>query len=113
MYLVFSEWGFRKYDVPEYVRMVKKFAARIKSAARYHEILVGEWCLGNHSPLIKSLDEDGKRSFYRSLADAQFDAFDQSLGSCYWSLRVDDGKHRDWDLRTCVREGWLDVRYGR
>ena len=66
MYLVFSEWGFRKYDVPEYVRMVKKFAARIKSAARYHEILVGEWCLGNHSPLIKSLDEDGKRSFYRA-----------------------------------------------
>lgn len=113
MYLNFSEQGFTTFDGPEYERLVARFADRVKAAAKHHDILVGEWCLGNHSPLVRDLDAEGKRAFYRVLADAQLDAWDQSLGGCYWSLHVDDEGHLDWDLKHCVREGWVDMRHGR
>ncbi len=58
------------------------------------------------------MDADELRAFYRTLADAQLDAWDQGIGGCYWSYRVDDPTHRDWDLRTCVAQGWIDMAHG-
>ena len=75
-------------------------------------MLVGEWCLGNHNPHKTEMDADELRAFYRTLADAQLDAWDQGIGGCYWSYRVDDPTHRDWDLRTCVAQGWIDMAHG-
>ena len=49
----------------------------------------------------------------RPHADAQLDAWDKGIGGCYWSYRVDDPAHADWDLRTCVVKGWLDLHHGR
>ena len=43
----------------------------------------------------------------------QLDAWDEGIGGCYWSYRVDDPKRSDWDLRTCVAKGWLDMRHGK
>lgn len=113
MYLNFQERGFERFDVQEYQDKIASFAEQVKDAAQHHAVLVGEWCLGNHSPLKKSLDAEGKRAFYRALADAQLDAWDEGIGGCYWSYRVDDPNRLDWDMRTCVAEGWLDLRHGR
>ena len=111
-YLNFSEQRFKRFDADEYLARVAEFATQIEDAAKHHRILAGEWSIANHSPLKKRLDADGKREFYRALADAQLDAWDKSLGGCYWSYRVDDPRRPEWDLRTCVREGWVDLRHG-
>jgi len=114
MYLNFQDFGFQRYDAQEYMDKVAEFSAQVQEAARHHQVLVGEWCLGNHNPQIKSgeLAGDELRDFYRALADAQLDAWDQGLGGCYWSYRVDSPGHENWDLRTCVVKGWVDMRHG-
>lgn len=113
MYLNFSDQGFKRFDAAEYRARIGEFAKQVRKACKHHDVLVGEWCLGNHSPLRKKLDAEGRREFYRALADAQLEAWDQGIGGCYWSYRVDDADHPDWDLRTCVREGWIDLHHGR
>ena len=112
MYLNFNDFGFKSFDVAEYQAKIAEFADQVRAAAKHHQVLVGEWCLGNHSPHKKELDDEGKRDFYRALSDAQLDAWDEGIGGCYWSYRVDDPDHLDWDLRHCVAKGWVDMRHG-
>ena len=112
MYLNFNEWGFTRFDGPEYQAKVAEFAEQLRAAAQHHQVLVGEWCLGNHSPLKRELDDEAKRAFYRELSDAQLDAWGEGIGGCYWSYRVDNPKQPEWDLRTCVVKGWLDLHHG-
>lgn len=113
MYLNFQDYAFERYDVDEYLAKVAEFSDQVRAAAQHHEILVGEWCLGNHNPQKAQLDKDEKRAFYRALADAQLDAWDQGIGGCYWSYRVDDPKRQDWSLQTCVANGWIDLHHGQ
>ena len=113
LYLNFQDFGFARFDADEYLAKVEEFAAQVRAAARHHDVLVGEWCLGNHNPQLGSMDEQEKRAFYRALSDAQLDAWDEGIGGCFWSYRVDSADHPDWDLRTCVVKGWLDLHHGR
>ena len=113
LYMNFRDFGFERFDAAEYQELVAEFAEQVRAAAAHHQILVGEWCLGNHSPLKKTLGDDEKKQFYRALADAQLDAWDEGIGGCYWSYRVDDPKRSDWDLRTCVAKGWIDLHHGK
>lgn len=113
LYLNFQDFGFERYDVDEYQAKVAEFSEQVRSAAQHHQVLVGEWCLGNHKPRKAQLEKDEKRAFYRALADAQLDAWDQGLGGCYWSYRVDDPNRQDWSLQTCVANGWIDLSYGK
>lgn len=113
LYMNFRDFGFEHFDAAEYQELVDEFAEQVKAASAHHKVLVGEWCLGNHSPLKKTLGDDEKKEFYRALADAQLDAWDEGIGGCYWSYRVDDPKRSDWDLRTCVAKGWIDMRHGK
>lgn len=112
LYMNFRDFGFQRYDAEEYQELVAQFAEQVAHAAQYHQVLVGEWCLGNHNPHKAELNADELRTFYRALADAQLDAWDQGIGGCYWSYRVDDPNRRDWDLRTCIAQGWLDMNHG-
>ncbi len=112
LYLNFQDFGFERFDGAEYQAKVAEFAEQVREAAKYHQVLVGEWCLGNHSPHKDEMDDEAKREFYRTLADAQIDAWDEGIGGCYWSYRVDDPGHPDWDLRTCVAKGWVDMHHG-
>ena len=113
LYLNFQDYGFEHYDVDEYQAKIAEFSEQVRSAAQHHQILVGEWCLGNHNPRKAQLEKDEKRAFYRALADAQLDAWDQGLGGCYWSYRVDDPNRQDWSLQTCVAKGWIDLSHGK
>lgn len=111
-YLNFSEWGFERYDLDEYLGRLAEFSQQVRDAAQHHAVMVGEWCIATHSPLRKTLDEEGRRAFSRALADAQLDAWDQGIGGCYWSYRVDDPKRPEWSLLACVEKGWVDLRHG-
>lgn len=111
-YINFNEQGFERFDADEYLAKIDEFAAQVQAASQYHQVLVGEWCLGNHSPLKQQLSDEDKRAFYRALSDAQLDAWDQGIGGCYWSYRVDDPARPEWDMRTCVVKGWLDLHHG-
>lgn len=111
-YLNFAEWGFERYDLDEYLGRLAEFAERVRAAAEHHRVMVGEWCIANHSPLRKGLADDELRSFCRTLADTQLDAWDAGIGGCYWSYRVDDPRRAEWSLRDCVAKGWVDMRHG-
>lgn len=110
LYMNFNEQGFTRFDGPEYEAKVAEFAEQVERATQFHRVLVGEWCLGNHSPLKSELDDEGKRAFYRVLADAQIAAWDKGIGGCYWSYKVDDPNRQDWSMRACVANGWLSMR---
>ena len=101
-----------RYDLDEYLARLGEFSERVRDAARYHPVMVGEWSIANHSPLKKSFGERDRRLFNRALADAQIEAWDQSIGGCYWSYRVDDPRRSEWSLRTCVAKGWVDMHCG-
>ena len=109
-YLNFSEAGFRRFDADEYLGRVAGFARAIARASRNHQVLVGEWSLANHSPLVAQMDVWERRAFYRRLADAQLAAWDLGLGGIYWSYRVDDPKRQAWSLRHAIEHGWLCLR---
>lgn len=111
-YLNFQDFAFERYDTDEYLAKVAEFAEQVRRAVQYHQVLVGEWCLGNHNPRKAELDKDEQRAFYRTLADAQLDAWDEGLGGCFWSYRVDDPARQDWSLQTCVANGWIDLHHG-
>ena len=111
-YLNFADFGFKRFDLPEYIAELKKHAKEVRRAAKHHAILVGEWCLGNHSPVVAALDDEGRRTWYRALADAQLDAWDEGDGGCYWSYRVDAPGKENWSLRYCVEHGWINLRQG-
>ena len=111
-YLCFADGGFRRYDLKEYLAELAKAGRRIKRAAKYHPVLVGEWCLGNHARELTKLSENERRAWYRAFSDAQLEAWDEGGGSCFWSYCVDSPSHENWSLRHCVENGWIDLRHG-
>ncbi len=111
-YLTFQNFDFERFDAEEYLAKVAEMKEQVRAAARHHQVLVGEWCLGNHNPRLAEMSNDERKAFYRALADAQLDAWDEGIGGCYWSYRVDAPGHEDWSLQTCVAKGWIDVRHG-
>ncbi len=64
------------------------------------------------SGMLVDRRERDRRLFNRALADAQIEAWDQGIGGCYWSYRVDDPRRSEWSLRTCVAKGWVDMHCG-
>ena len=93
-----------------YLRLIRDvFADEVLRAARFHPVLVGEWCLVQNMEDIKNArDEEEIRSLYRQLADAHLEIWEQAEGGAYWSYKVDDSLPEAWDFRKCVSKGWLN-----
>ena len=93
-----------------YLRLIRDvFAAEVLRAAKFHPVLVGEWCLvQNMEDIKKAKSAEEVRALYRQLADAHLEIWEQAEGGAYWSYRVDDPELPDaWDFRKCVKNGWL------
>lgn len=93
-----------------YLRLIRDvFAAEVLRAAKYHPVLVGEWCLvQNMEDIKKAQSAEEVRALYRQLADAHLEIWEQAEGGAYWSYKVDDPELPDaWDFRKCVKNGWL------
>lgn len=106
-YLCFSDAGLERHDLEEYLRLARLFSRRVGRAAKYHRVLVGEWCVGNHARGLREMDEDERRVWYRAFAKAQLDAWDKGDGACFWSLRVDAPGFENWSFEHCCRRGWI------
>ncbi len=105
--------GFRGGLVMEnYLKLIRDvFLRDILEAARYHPVMVGEWCLvQNMEDIRNAADAEEEARLYRQLADAHLAAWEQAEGGAYWSYRVTDARPAAWDFRRCVRRGWLSYR---
>lgn len=98
--------------LPNYLRLIKNvFAKEVLQAAKFHPILVGEWCLMQNMEDIKNAKDDAEvRALYRQLADAHLEVWEQAEGGAYWSYKVSDEVPEAWSFRKCVENGWLSYK---
>lgn len=94
--------------LPAHLAVARRMALVVRLVARYHRLVIGEWSLGNHMKGLPNRDEDARDKAYRALAQAQLSAWKQADASCFWSLRIEPGRHQDWSLEACLERGWLD-----
>lgn len=108
-YVAFADRGLKHYNLSEYCRLVERMGERVRRAAEYHPILVGEWSLANHARDLQGRSPEETRAWYQAFANAQLEAWDRGGASCFWSLRV-GGPHRiNWSFEECVKRGWLSM----
>ncbi len=105
----------------------------IREMQQYFPVICGEWCLfnslacgcdtkGGQSVLNgvegssgERLDAEEKKRIYRSVAEAQMDAWNQGSGYFYWSYKLLTDTVNDkgwigwdsWDLGRCADFGWF------
>lgn len=108
-YVAFADRGLSSYDLSEYCSLVERMGERVRRAAKYHPILVGEWSLANHACDLKGKSTEEERAWYQTFASAQLDAWDRGGGSCFWSLRVGGPNRINWSFEECVRRNWLSL----
>ncbi|WP_152973501.1 glycoside hydrolase family 5 protein [Bifidobacterium aesculapii] len=142
MYLVMSERPetvFRMLPDTWLVRWYRLFAAwqrrRIRRAARFIPVMVGEWCVANGlaarigdgsddtggmrsagSGDVAASPSERRRAICREVAALQLDAWNISAGQVYWSYRLrarripaDDARFDPWDLTHVWHAGWLGL----
>ena len=109
---------------------------RIRRAARYTPVIVGEWCVANNlvNRMIAKHSGDGGRSeenamhsasirgsIYREVAAMQRKAWSASAGQIYWSYQLrgnrdflptidpqsDASRLDPWDLTHVWHAGWM------
>ncbi|PJM78016.1 glycoside hydrolase family 5 protein [Bifidobacterium felsineum] len=119
IYLVVAEQFPLLRMIPErrmmdfYQLFVRWSELRIRLAARYTPVIVGEWCVANN--LVNRLGRTGSRrwsdAIYRQVAAIQRKAWDASAGQIYWSYRLRGDSpiaHPDpWDLTHVWHAGWM------
>lgn len=95
-----------------YLRLIRNvFAQDVLNAAKYHPIMVGEWCMvQNMEDIRNAATDEAVRDLYRQLADAHIETWDQVEGGAYWAYKVTDQEPQAWDFRKCVKNGWLSYR---
>ncbi len=99
--------GLHLHTLRTHVAIIRALKAHVALASRYHPVLVGEWSLSNNVRKLSSADDTTRNAIYRTLATAQLAAFDQSLGSCFWSLR--NASHPSWSIEAAIGNGWLNL----
>ena len=95
-----------------YLRLIRDvFARDVLHAAKFHPVMVGEWCLVQNMEDIKNAqDAEAIKALYRQLADAHLEIWEQAEGGAYWSYKVADELPEAWDFRKCVKNGWLTYK---
>ncbi len=96
-----------------YLNLIKNvFAGEVLRAAKFHPVLVGEWCLVQNMEDIKNAQSPEEvKALYRRLADAHLEIWEQAEGGAYWSYKISDPELPEaWDFRKCVQNGWLSYK---
>lgn len=92
---------------------------KIKRAARYTPVLVGEWCIANRLG-IRSQKRAGnnmsaRTNVNRKIAKIQLDAWSTSAGWVYWNYQLhknhidpmEETWMEEWDLNRSLKHGWI------
>lgn len=88
-----------------------KYREDIADMSRFFPVIVGEWCLAHTPAGFDQMTDWQKELSYRTVADAQLVAWDESAGHFFWSYKLLSKVH-GWDFRHCVENGWLPRRIG-
>lgn len=91
---------------------------RIRRAARYTPVIVGEWCVANN---LANRNPSSRDAVYREVAAMQRKAWSASVGQIYWSYQLrgnraflptidpqsDTSRLDPWDLTHVWHAGWM------
>lgn len=91
---------------------------RIRRAARYTPVIVGEWCVANN---LANRNPSSRDAVYREVAAMQRKAWSASAGQVYWSYQLrgnraflptiepqsDTSRLDPWDLTHVWHAGWM------
>ncbi len=89
-----------------------RFRDDIREMAQHFPVVVGEWCLSHNPKGMDAMTDWEKKLSYRTLADAQLMAWDESAGFFFWSYKLMSDP-AGWDFRKCVENGWLPEVIGQ
>lgn len=108
MYLTFNEKNLPGRSISDYQKYVEEdFEKRLERAQKFHDVVVGEWCIANKSDAVLNADEDQKRYIYKIFSDMQLNAWEKCSGWIFWSYKLHTSGRNDWDFSRAVDAGWL------
>lgn len=108
LYLMSLERLMDSRELSDYIKIIEeKFENTLERAQKFHDIIVGEWCIANKSAHIKEADAMEKKFIYRVLGDAQMKAWEKCSGWIYWSYKLHTPGRNDWDFERAVDSKWL------
>jgi glucan 1,3-beta-glucosidase len=86
-----------------------EFASTVSEMSQHFPVMVGEWCLDTRSKRAAALTDEERLDYYRTLAAAQFKAWEPAVGWVYWSykLQVDAPELDGWDMGKAIELGYL------
>ena len=133
-YLMFAEADGCQQNLDSYIKYIREnYEKDIEEMQKYFPVICGEWCLfnslacgcdtkGGQSVLNgvegsaeEQLDASEKQEIYRTLANAQIEAWNKGSGYFYWSYKLLTDTVNDkgwigwdsWDLGRCADFGWF------
>lgn len=109
LYHVFGDWkksngeNFTIYDHLEWVHVED-----YKAVHRYDGIvpvIIGEWSGGLPVVLYEGLDPEMHDQLKLAFVNAQLNVFEEGMGHFFWSYKIDQGTHMEWDIVRMIEAG--------
>ena len=110
LYLMFHTWTSGTEDLDGYLAYIRdEFATTLTEMSAHLPIVVGEWCLDTMSPKAAKLSKEERLDYYRTLATAQLQAWNNTQGWFYWNYKLlANGSDLDgWDMGKSIELGYL------
>ncbi|HSH56048.1 MAG TPA: glycoside hydrolase family 5 protein [Candidatus Limnocylindrales bacterium] len=96
----------KKLDVFGHMKKtLKKLPKQLRSMAKRHPVIVGEWSLALDPLSLNGLDERGVDAAVRAYAAAQLIAYQDTAAWFFWSYKTESSGM--WSYRNAIELGWL------
>jgi glucan 1,3-beta-glucosidase len=110
LYLMMYTMAVGDGGLSDYLTYIEnEFASTVSEMSQQFPVMVGEWCLDTKSKRAAALTDEERLDYYRTLAAAQFKAWEHAVGWIYWSykLQVDAPELDGWDMGKAIELGYL------
>jgi glucan 1,3-beta-glucosidase len=95
-------------ELDDYVAHVREeFAPTVREVSEHLPVLVGEWSLDTVTPKPHELGPDERRAYFRTMAEAQLEAWQHATAWTYWSYKmtIDTPASDVWDFGKALELG--------
>ena len=110
LYLMMHTWTSGTEALNGYLALIRDdWANTLNEMSAHVPIVVGEWCLDTMSPKASKLSKEERLDYYRSLATAQLQAWENTQGWFYWNykLLVNGSDLDGWDMGKSMEPGYF------
>jgi glucan 1,3-beta-glucosidase len=110
LYLMELTFTAGEQDLGDYLDYVEtRFVPTVREMSAHFPLIVGEWCLDTMTTKAAAMTDEERQNYYRSLAAAQFKAWEPTAGWFYWNykLLVDPPQFDAWDMGKSIELGYL------